>query len=77
MAYESKDLRRIEGILERAAKGGYGGRALTLRELAFSRNMANAVLDPAKAERRGNAASAIGRHDIAKIFYVRRGQLTS
>jgi hypothetical protein len=37
--------------------------------------MANAILDADKALRRGNAAAAAGRNDIARIFFVRYGEL--
>jgi hypothetical protein len=66
--FDSKDAMRIRGIITRANGSGR-------KELMYTAAMANSITDSAKAQRRGNAADAIGRHDIARFFFVRFGQL--
>ncbi len=61
MGYEPKDTQRIEDIVWRAE-----GRSWKAQQLA--QQMANAIKDRM-------AATALGQHDLAAIFYIRYGQL--
>lgn len=68
MSPEPKDIQRIKDIVVKAE-----GRTWKAEQLAHQ--MANAIKDRFKAYRRAKAASALGQHELAAIFYVRYGQL--
>ena len=72
--FEYKDQMRIKDIVTKAATKG--ANEAYARQLTFAGNMARAILDPKKALRRAEAATALGYHHIAKVFYIRYGQLS-
>jgi hypothetical protein len=73
--YEYKDTMRIKDIVTKSQKKGPNQAGA--RQLQFAGNMARAILDANKALRRAEAATALGYHHIAKVFYIRYGELTS
>jgi len=72
--FDSKDLRRVRDIVSKAA-GGSTSMNERNKELQLTEQMARSIKDVQKALRRANAATAIGRHDLAAIFFVRYGEL--
>jgi len=66
--FESKDAMRIADIV-RKSKG------VATKALALAQQMANAITKVDKAHRRAMAATAVGQHALAAVFFVRFGQL--
>jgi endonuclease III len=65
----SKDTMRIEDIITKAG-GDWNEKAKSL-----ARQMAKAITDKYKAYRRGLAAENENWHEMARIFFLRAGQL--
>jgi ribosomal protein S5 len=68
--FEYKDQKRIEDIVTKS-QGSWQ------KQIQFAGNMARAIKDANKALRRAEAATALRHHHIAKIFYIRYGELSA
>ena len=77
MTFEPKDIARIDNIVTRAQAGGYPPQSPVVQGKAviLAENMARSIKDEDKAERRALAAEYRGYYRLARVFWVRVGQL--